>query len=95
MASDQPEHSRHDIFCLRQLQNKSALSRTDHCTWCLSTSPRYDTIRMTVLWHLLGKYECPEKFTTMIETLYTGMMANVSAAEWEVSETLDVTNCVK
>ena len=27
------------IFCLRQLQ-KSALSRTDHCTWYLSTSVR-------------------------------------------------------
>ena len=29
------------IFCLQQLQEKkSALSRTDHCTWYLSTSVR-------------------------------------------------------
>ena len=37
---------------------------------------------------------CPEKFTTMIEALHTGMMANVSVGR-EVSESFSVTNGVK
>jgi len=61
----------------------SALSRTDHNTWYLSTS--FDTDGSTGLWLLLGKYVCLEKFTNMIETLHTGMMANVSVRV-EVSE---------
>ena len=40
------------------------------------------------------KYGCPEKFTTMIESLHTGMMANVSVGG-EVSESFSVTNGVK
>ena len=40
------------------------------------------------------EYGCPEKFTTMIEALRTGMMANVSVG-WEVSESFSVTNGVK
>ena len=38
--------------------------------------------------------ECPEKFTTMIEALYTGMTANVSVGG-EVLESFSVTNGVK
>ena len=43
---------------------------------------------------LLRKYGCPEKFTTMIEALDTGMMANVSVGG-EVSQSFSVTNRVK
>ena len=43
---------------------------------------------------LLRKYGCPEKFTTMMETLHTGMMANVSVGG-EVSESFSVTNGVR
>ena len=49
---------------------------------------------MTLLWQLLRKYGCSETFTTMIEALYTGMMANVSVGG-EVSESFIVTNGVK
>ena len=41
-------------------------------------SKAFDTVRRTGLWQLLRKYGCPEKFTTMIEALHTGMMANIS-----------------
>ena len=47
----------------------------------------FDTVVRTGLWQLLKKYGCPEKFTTMIESLHTGMMANVSVGG-EVSESL-------
>ena len=40
------------------------------------------------------KYGCPEKFTTMIKALHTGMMVNVSVGG-EISESFSVTDGVK
>ena len=57
-------------------------------------SKAFGTVGRTGLWQLLKKYGCPEKFTTMIEALHTGMMANVSVGG-EVSESFRVTNGVK
>ena len=57
-------------------------------------SKAFDTVGRTGLWQLMRKYGCPEKFTTMIEALHTGMMANVSVGG-EVSELFSVTNGVK
>ena len=54
-------------------------------------SKAFDTVGRTGLWQLLRKYGYPETFTTMIEALHTGMMANVKC--WgEVSESFVVTN---
>ena len=44
----------------------------------LDTSAAFDTVGRTGLWQLLRKYGWPEKFTTIIEALHTGMMAIVS-----------------
>ena len=52
------------------------------------------TVGRTGLWQLLRKYGCPEKFTTMIESLHTGMMVNVRNGG-EVSYTFAITNGVK
>ena len=50
----------------------------------------FDTVGRTALRQLLRKYGCPEKFTTMIEALHTGMMANNSVGgEVLVSAMLD------
>ena len=57
-------------------------------------SKAFDAVGRTGLWQLLRKYGCPEKFTTMIEALHTGMMANVSVGG-EVSESFSFTNGVK
>ena len=57
-------------------------------------SKAFETVGMTGVWQLLGKYGCPEKFTTMIEARHTGMMANVSVGG-EVSESFSATNGVK
>ena len=57
-------------------------------------SKAFDTVGRTGLWQLLRKYECPEKFITMIEALHTGMMANVSIGG-EVLESFSITNGVK
>ena len=76
------------IFCLRQLQKKC-----DLCILSLSTSRRHLKPR-TGLWQLLRKYGCSEKFTTMIESLHTGMMVNVRNGG-EVSDTFAITNGVE
>ena len=82
------------IFCLRQLQEKCI--ELDQPLYMVSVdfSKAFNTVGRTGLWQLLRKYGCPEKFTTMIETLHTGMMANVSVGG-EVSESFSVTNVVK
>ncbi|KAK2189733.1 hypothetical protein NP493_98g01019 [Ridgeia piscesae] len=57
-------------------------------------SKALDTVGRTGLRQLLRKYGCPEKFTTIIEALHTGMMVNFSVGG-EVSESFSVTNGVK
>ena len=51
----------------------------------------FDSAGKTGLWHLLRKYGCPQKFTTMIESLHIGMMVNVRNGV-EVSDTFAITN---
>ena len=75
------------IFCLRQLQEKCIEQDRPLYMIFVDFSKAFDTVGRTGLWQLLGKYECPEKFTTMIETLHTGMIANVSVGG-EGSESL-------
>ena len=82
------------IFFLRQPQEKCIEQDRPLYMVFVDFSKAFDTVRRTGLWQLLRKYGCPEKFTTMIEALHTGMMANVSV-EWEVSELFNVTNRVK
>ena len=73
------------IFCLRQLQEKCIGQDRSLYIIFVDFSKAFDTVGRTGLWQLLRKYGCPEKFTTMIEALHTGMMANVSVGG-EVSE---------
>ena len=82
------------IFCLRQLQEKCIEQDQPLYMVFVDFSKAFDTVGRTGLWQLLMKYGCPEKFTTMIEALHTGMMANVSVGG-EVSESFSVTNVVK
>ena len=80
------------IFCLRQLQEKCIEQDRPLYMVFVEFSKSFDTVARTGLWQLLRKYGCPEKFTTMMEKLHTGMMANVSVGG-EVS--FSVTNGVK
>ena len=82
------------IFCLRQLQEKYFEQDRPLYMVFIDFSKAFDTVGMAWLWQLLRKYGCPEKFTTMIEALHTGVMANVCVGR-EVSELFSVTNGVK
>ncbi|KAK2151574.1 hypothetical protein NP493_2600g00003 [Ridgeia piscesae] len=82
------------IFCLRQLQEKSIEQDRPLCMVIVDFNKAFNTVGETGLWQKLRKYGCPEKFTTMIEAILTGMMANVRVGG-EVSESFSVTNGVK
>ena len=82
------------IFCLRQLQEKSIEQDRPLYIVCVDFTKAFDSVGRTGLWHLLRKYGCPEKFTTMIESLHTGMMVNVRN-RGKVSDTFAITNGVK
>ena len=67
-----------DMICclLRQLQEKCI--EQDRPLYMVDFSKAFYTVARTGLWQLLRKYGCPEKFTTMIDALHNGMVANVS-----------------
>ena len=76
------------IFCLRHLQEKCIEQDRPLYMLFVNFSNVFDTDGRTGLW--LRKYGCPQKFTTVIKALHTGMMANVSVGG-EVSESFSVT----
>ena len=69
------------IFCLRELQERCIEQDRPLYMVFVDFSKAFDTVGRTGLWQLLKEYGCPEKFTTMIEALHTGMMANVIVLE--------------
>ena len=81
------------MFCPRQLQEKCIEQDRPLYMVFVDFSNAFDSVGRTGLWQLLRKYGYPEKFTTMIEALHSGMMANVSVGG-EVSESFSVTNGV-
>ena len=61
------------IFCLWQLQEKCIeQDRTLYIVF-VDFTKAFDTVGRTGLWQLLRKYGCPEKLTSMMKALHTGM----------------------
>ena len=65
------------IFCLRQLQENCIEQDRPLYIVFVDFTKAFDTVGRTGLWQLLRKYECPEKFTTKIESLHTGMRSPI------------------
>ena len=82
------------IFCLRQLQEKCIEHNRALYVVFVDFTKAFDTVGRSGLWQLLRKYGCPEKFSGMIESLHTGMMAKVKEAG-ELSDSFPVSNGVK
>ena len=83
------------IIWLRQLQEKCIGQDRPLYIVFVDITKAFDTVGRTGPWQLLRKYECPEKFTTMIESLPTGMMVVNVRNGGEVSDTFAITNGVK
>ena len=81
------------IFCLPQLQEKCIKQDRPLYMVFVDFSNAFETVGRTGLWQLRGRYGCPGKFTSMVEDLHTGMMANVNV-RGEVSESFSVKNGV-
>jgi hypothetical protein len=82
------------IFCLRQLQEKCIEQNRALYIVFVDFTKAFDTVGRTGLWKLLRKYGCPDKFTSLVESLHTGMMASVSDGT-NSSDSFGVTNGVK
>ena len=81
------------IFCLRQLHVRCTEQDRPLYMVFVDFNKAFDTVGRTGPWQLLRNYGCPKKFTTMIEALHTGIMANVNVGG-EVSESFNVTDGV-
>ena len=82
------------IFCLRQLQEKCTEQNRPLYIVFVDFTKAFDTVGRTGLWKLLRKYGCTDKFTSLVESLHTGMMASVSDGT-NSSDSFGVTNGVK
>ena len=82
------------IFCLRQLQEKCIEQNKSLYVVFVDFTKAFDTVGRAGLWQILRRYGCPDKFTRMIESLHTGMMAKVKEAG-ETSDSFPIGNGVK
>ena len=82
------------IFSLGQIQEKCLEQDQRLYIVFVNFTKASDTVGRTGLWKLLRKYGCPEKFTSMIESLHSGMKAKVNDGGG-TSEAFNVTNGVK
>ena len=82
------------IFSLGQIQEKCLEQDQRLYIVFVNFTKASDTVGRTGLWKLLRKYGCPEKFTSMIESLHSGTKAKVNDGGG-TSEAFNVTNGVK
>ena len=81
-------------LCLQQLQEKCIAQDQPLYIVFVDFTKAFDTIVKNGRRQLLRKCRCPEKFTTIIESMHTGVMVNVINGG-EVSDTFHITNGVK
>ena len=67
------------IFTLRQLQEKCAEQNEPLYVTFVNFSKAFDTVSRSLLWLLLSKYGCPDKFISLLRSFHDGMRASVSA----------------
>ena len=65
-------------FCLRQLQEKSIEQNRQLYIVFVDFTKAFRIVGRTGLWKELKKYGCPDKFTSLVELLHTGIVASVS-----------------
>nr|VZI01508.1 unnamed protein product [Spirometra erinaceieuropaei] len=78
----------------RQLQQKCQEMRTQMYSTFVDLTKAFDTVTPEILWKVVKKFGCPERFTQMVRQLHDGMMARVTD-NGAVSEAFAVTNGVK
>jgi len=65
------------IFSVKQIQEKCIEQNMPLYMVFVDFTKAFDTVNRSLLWKILQKIGCPEKFTHLIATLHSGMQASV------------------
>ena len=65
------------LFVARQIQEKAREQQRDLCVAFIDLSKAFDTVDRQMLWRVLSKFGCPDKFVKMIRAFHSGMSATV------------------
>ncbi|BHF80271.1 hypothetical protein SprV_0702339500 [Sparganum proliferum] len=82
------------IFAARKLQEKCQEMRTHLYSTFVDLTKAFDTVNREVLWKIMRKFGCPERFIEVVRQLHDGMMVRVTD-NGAISEAFAVTNGVK
>ena len=65
------------IFVARQLQEKCREQNRNLCMAFIDLAKAFDTVNRDLLWRVMRKFGCPQKFTNVVRAFHSGMMATV------------------
>ena len=65
------------VFTARQLQEKSREQERNLCMAFIDLSKAFDTVNRDLLWLVLGRFGCPDKFVAMARAFHVDMRASV------------------
>ena len=77
------------IFVARQLQEKCREQRNDLCIAFIDLSKAFDTVNREMLWDIMRRSGCPNKFTNIVRAFHDHMKATVVVGG-EETEPFDV-----
>ncbi|KAK4309301.1 hypothetical protein Pmani_019063 [Petrolisthes manimaculis] len=82
------------IFCIRQVQEKSAEQDRDLFLVFFDFKKAFDMVRREMLWKVLAILGCPPKFVQIAKSFHQGMFGKVSVSG-NISEPFEINNGVK
>ena len=82
------------VFASKLLKEKCQKKNTDLYSTYIDLTKAFDTVSSDVLWRIMAKYGCPEKFITIVRQFHDGTQAKVQDKE-ESFVAFPVTNGIK
>lgn len=82
------------IFSLRQIQEKCIEQNMPLYMIFVDFTKAFDTVNREILWKILRKLGCPDHFTSLVESLHSGMQVTVNL-KGELSSPFEISNGVK
>ena len=67
-----------DVFSARQVQEKCIEQNMDLYQCFIDLTKAFETGNRNMLWKVLKKFGCPEKYISLIRSLHDGMKATVN-----------------
>ena len=65
------------VFTARQLQEKSREQEWNLCMAFIDLSKAFDTVNRDLLWLVLGRFGCPDRFIGVAKAFHIDMRASV------------------